>query len=186
MAADFPSGTLTINVPDRAERDRVYGEYMNAWSRVENLVRVAIAEMLQIDDWAMRAIGAAVPTYNTINLFVAAAKLTLNTQGVSKAKKIHERLIDRNRRRNNIVHGCWHIYVSNPQTGEAEWLLQYSTIDAEITAAPHTDPKVAALYSFTVAELSQTTIHAEKVVISLSEFLAEIPSLKLQAPPSGK
>lgn len=175
-----------VKVPDRADRDRVMGEYMNAWSRVENLTRLAIQQMLEIDDLAMRAISAAMTTRSTIDLFLAAAKLTLNKAGISKVRKLYDSLIDRNRRRNNIVHGRWECHVYNPSTGDAEWLLRYNSIDLEITALPHSDPKVAGLYSFTVSELSQTTTHAERMVVALAKFLAEIPALRLPAPQSGE
>lgn len=69
MTADSisPPG-LTIHVPDRAIRNQAMGEYMDAWSRMENLLRSCIREMMNVDEAYLRPVFAVLMTKQTIDL----------------------------------------------------------------------------------------------------------------------
>lgn len=175
--------TQPVIVPHREPRDLAMGQYMDAWSRVENLVRVCIREMMGVDQMYLRPVFAALMTKQTIDLFMATAKSTLNEAGVAKVSKLNERLIDRNRRRNHIVHGAWNCHVFNPATGEAIWLRKYEPVEHDLASLPYDDPKIAGMFCFTVAELARTRDLLEPVIEALGALSQEIPTLKLKPQP---
>lgn len=77
------------------------------------------------------------------------------------------------------------MHVLNPSTGETIWLRKYDPVEHDLASLPYDDPKIAGMYCFTVAALSQTTSLMEPVVRALADLLPEIPSLRLQGPPTA-
>ncbi len=79
---------VTIHVPDRAPRDQTMGEYMDACSRMESLLRSCIREMMNVDEMIVRPVFAALMTKQTIDLLAATAKANLTAKGASEVTSL--------------------------------------------------------------------------------------------------
>jgi hypothetical protein len=173
-------------MPEREERDKAMGRYMDAFSRLEIMMQTAILEMIQLDQVRTRAFFAALGTKNTIDVLKATAQIELTPEGAERVRKLGLRIAERNMRRNHIVHGKWNIHVTPNDAGDgtatAEWIRRYDHTDPTLGGDPH-DPKLLGMYTFTITALDKATGHAEEMVEALSALIADIPKLRPQPPP---
>ncbi len=94
-----------ITTPPSEAKDVALGRYMDAWSRLESAINVTIQEILELNPDQAHAIWTAVPTFQSIKLLGAAAKLYFGETGQRRVAKLVDQLTRRNIRRNYIVHG---------------------------------------------------------------------------------
>ena len=178
---------ITLKLLPTEARDIALGQYMDAFGRLEMLIKFATQELLQIDWAAANAISATVMTKQSIDLLEAAAKLRLTEGGAARVHRICEKLSRRNMRRNHIVHGTWmHTVVITDDGATQEWVRTYSHTDPTMAQLPPSDPKKAGIYTFTVPELARATDHVQEMVLALSALMEDIPSLRVPPPaPEG-
>jgi len=168
----------TPELPPTEERDAALGRYMDAWSRLEAAIRFTSQEILDVEPDAAYIIWSAIPTFQSIKVLDAAAKLRLNSEGQQRAGKICEKIARRNIRRNYIIHGEWNTSIrlnlldpNKPQYGE--WRRVYTHTDPDL-------PKSDDGSDLTVPALDKTTGHVEDVIEELYSLAEDIPSLLVQ------
>lgn len=174
---------LTITALPKEERDRSLGRYMDAFSRLEGMMRVAAEILLRIDQGAAGLIFATLGTKQLVDLLSASAKLALTDEGVSRVKNICERIGRRNMRRNHIVHGYWTTLIRlEDGAAHAEWVRRYDLVDPARMQLDPTDPKLLGTYNFTIAALDRATDHVEEMVQAMSVLVSDIPTLQFPQP----
>lgn len=176
--ADF-----TIPALPKEERDRAMGRYMDAFSRLEGMMRVAAEILLRIEQGPAGPIFATLGTRQLIDLLGAAAKISLKDEGIARVKNICERIGRRNMRRNHIVHGYWTTFIRAGDDGiEALWIRRYDLVDPSRMQIDPTDPQLLGTYNFTILALDKATDHVEEMVQAMSVLVVDIPALQLPPP----
>ena len=105
------------------------GRYMDAFSRLETMMRFITGILLGIDQRSAGPIFATLMTKQLIELLEAAAVLALSPSDAQRVKNLCGKISRRNMRRNHIVHGYWltHFDVKDgAYTGE--WIRTYSNV----------------------------------------------------------
>lgn len=179
-----PGGNIQLeNLPTHV-RDTSMGRYMDAFGRLEGEVQLVTSLIIQIDPLLLSNVFAVLMTKQSIDLLAASAQSHLTAEGAERVSRICERLGRRNMRRNHIVHGRW-VQAITAHEGYAaqEWVRWYGHHNPAARHLPHTDPKVAGLYAFTIPELDRATDHVEEMFPVLSTLTGDLPSLRLPPPP---
>jgi hypothetical protein len=154
---------------------------MDAFARLEHLIRVSIMMLLGLDSVGARPIFATLMTKQSIEVLEAAAKLMLNEKDAERVKGLCAKLGRRNMKRNHIIHGYWTIYITPKPEGQTEeWIRVYDHVDAALTGLRDDDPKLMGVYRFTIPELDKVTGYVEETVTELSVLVADIPKLLAQ------
>ena len=174
-------GTIfTIEPLPTEARDTALGRYMDAFARLEGMIKFTTQELFQINYRTANAISAAIMTKQAIDLLQTAAKIHLDHIGANRAVHICGQLIRRNMRRNNIIHGAWKmVVVVTDGSHTTEWVRTYDHVDPAISDLRPGDPKLAGTYTFTIRELDKATYHVEEMVLALSALAQDIPSLRV-------
>ena len=160
------------------------GRYMNAFAELEGMIHLAIGFILDVDLPMMRPVFAVMATRQSIDLLDAVGQTHLTDEGAKRVHHLCDRLIRRNMRRNHIVHGSWaNAVIINDGCITQEWVRMYSHAKPAMSNLPYTDPRVAGIYAFTVAELDKATGHVEEMLLAISNLIGDLPSLK--APPQA-
>lgn len=164
----------TEEPPPIEERDAALGRYMDAWSRLETTIHWVTQEILNIEPDAGYVIWSTIPTFQTIKLLEAAAKIRFNDEGQKRTAKICEKLTRRNTRRNYIVHGSWLTSIRMSFAGQppayGEWRRVYTHTNPDL---PNSDDGS----DVTVPQMNKTTDHVEEMIQALSTLEQDIPSL---------
>lgn len=165
-------------------RDQTIGQYMDAFSRLENHIDRFIQTLLGTDWEAARALSSVIYSQQRIKLLEALASVRLNADLAKRVAKQCARLSSRNMRRNHIVHGTWtqNVVVYDDRY-EMEWVRIYVPSDPALAAIHDPfDPKLLGTYTFTLPALSRATDHVEEMFSVLSPLLKEIRELIPQPP----
>ncbi|MGZ3196183.1 MAG: hypothetical protein ACXWI5_02730 [Croceibacterium sp.] len=176
-----PGGNVTLETLPTEARDSAMGRYMDAFSRLEGIVHIAISEIQQIDLVILRPVFAVMMAKQSIDLLEAVAHMHLTPEGATRVHNLCERLLRRNMRRNHIVHGKWIMVATiSDDCVIQEWVRWYDHVNPELAQLRYTDPKLAGMYAFTVPGLDKATGHVVEMLQVVSALLEDLPSLRLQ------
>ena len=182
-----PGGNIQLEHLPSEAKDAAMGRYMDSFSRLEGMVHLAIGLTMQTDIVALGSIFALLGTKQSIDLLDATAQTHLSQEGSERVRRICERLGRRNMRRNHIVHGSWvQAVVVSDECVTQEWVRTYQHTSPAIRGLPHTDPKVAGIYAFTVQGLINATEHVNEMIEAVSALIQELPKLRLVLPALGE
>jgi hypothetical protein len=178
-----PGGNIQMeSLPPEANeaKDAAMGRYMDAFSRLEGMIHIAISDILQIDFNVLGSVFATLMTKQSIDLLEAVAQEHLTEEGAAKVHKICERLGRRNMRRNHIVHGAWvQFFIIGDEVATQEWVRCYQHVNPALRKLPYTDPKMAGMYAFTIPGLDKATDHVQEMTEAVSALIGDLPSLRL-------
>lgn len=174
-----PGGNIQLESLPPEVKNAALGRYMDAFSRLEGIIHYTTSEILQIGYQTLSSMFAVLMTKQSIDLLNAVAQEHLTDDGATRVRKICERLGRRNMRRNHIVHGRWTQVVTLTDEGATQqWVRSYQHVSPAMRKLPHTDPKVAGMYSFTIPEIDRATDHVEEMGVELSALCDDLPSLR--------
>ena len=176
---------LDVVIPSDSTRHFKLGLFMDSWSRLENVIVLVLARLLDGPRTA-RIIATRTGVNALIEIMNDLATLKLEPEDAATLKSYTERLGRLNTKRNVLVHGCWMweaaiLHRGNEAVMTGQFLREAFPTDpalAEVWAIPK-NQKLRVRYSFTFTRIDGATNAVDELASQLGAFRTQ---MKLLAP----
>lgn len=174
-----------ISMPPTYDRDLTMGQYIDAWSSLEDLLFVLFWKLVTPNHDIARAIySTGIQPKNLEELLITIAPYRMTKSEQKKLAPLCERFRNASLRRNKIIHSVWEIET---KAGKSQWVRIYSPISnekwGELRKVEPKNPqnqKIRSSYRFTIPQLLE---EVKQIEILYGEFHNLISNFIDRLPP---
>lgn len=171
---------LDVDPPKGDEHHLKLGLFMDAWSRLEQIIVLVLAGLLHTDHRRARIVMAAVSTRQLIELIKGLGYVTLSGIAHSDLVRLADRVGRLNSKRNALVHGHWVLEAlvcvrRNEAVLMTHFLRETTPTDPEV-ARQILNPenqKERVRHCFTLKRIEGTTRDTLTLVQAFADFTTE-------------
>lgn len=169
---------LIYSQPDRRERHYALGEFLDAWSRLEQQIARAIARTVGIEWTQASVLMNGLGNRGQMETIKALLPARLDANGTTELFALCERIKVNNTKRNYLIHGYWLLEVvvkdrnGVPHANFREY-RRYDPGDPRVTELLdlRTDKKARKTYMFSIARIRTITSEVRRLTADLRAFL---------------
>lgn len=137
------------------DRDITLGQFMDAWSSLENKLFIFFWKLIGTNFYIARAIfSTGIQTTNLSELLISIAPFRLTDLEQKTLKTLCKRYRSAAQKRNRIVHGVWYIET---KADNSQWVRIYSPINYQLRDEIYNpqNQKIRSAYRFTIRQLTE-------------------------------